>query len=105
MGEAVKNIHFICKRGENHANIEGRTFRTGSWSVSDKEAEKLVGGMIYLHETQKDKAWTGGKILRYHVHESGPDKGRKVFIYQQAVDFRVVCPGPWGQEKCILSNQ
>ena len=94
----MNDIHCICKHGENYSRIEGQIYESGNWAVSEKTADKAVGARIYLHEKQKLEAWHGGTILEWRPH----DKKRKIFKYIVDREFRVKCPGNWGQELAIV---
>ena len=33
------------------------------WVISDQDAEKLKGGLLFLHDTKADKSFIGGRII------------------------------------------
>jgi hypothetical protein len=66
--ESVKAIHAICHRinGEpqNLRKIDTRNgiYGSGWWKVRSEDADALVGGGIYLHESSKARSHFLGKI-------------------------------------------
>ena len=59
------SIHFICRGRKNLTVLKQPTYTTGFWSVSEDVAQKLVGGMINLHETKADPSYFGGRVLEW----------------------------------------
>ncbi len=93
-------IHLVCKQGLNHKHDrQENTFESGNWVVSEHVANDLIGGRIYLHERQDEKAWHGGKIMGWRHSE---EASRKIFKYVVDGPFRIVCPGRWAQEKAVI---
>lgn len=95
-------LHLICKHGDRHSRIEGQTYETGNWSISDDTANELIGGRIFLHEKQDEAAWHGGAIKSWRV--SPEDPTRKVFTYEVDGPFRIKCKSGWGREKAIVRD-
>lgn len=93
------DLHYICKHGDNHRKIGDQLFETGVWTATDQLADEAVGGRIYLHERQKDPAWHGGTIKEWR---HAPDGERKIFTFLVDREFRIPCPGNWGQERAII---
>jgi hypothetical protein len=93
------DLHFICKHGLNHEHLGDQVHESGEWVATDEVASEAVGGRLYLHEHQQDRAWHGGTILNWRL--AGDDR-RKIFTYKVDSDFRIRCPGHWGQEKAIV---
>ena len=74
--ERLNNVHPIDKeKGE---------WESGHWVVSGKTAQRLVGGLIYLHPSQDKPSHFGGEILSFHVLSSGPLARRVVFRFRAA---------------------
>ena len=61
------NIHFICRDKKNVEVVEHPIYTTGHWGVMNGEADKLVGGMIYLHEKKNDPSYFGGRVLSWDI--------------------------------------
>lgn len=61
----MKTIHFICKDNLHLSRIEkGKDdYTSGNWDLPQADAEKLVGGMIYLHQTKARLSYFGGKVV------------------------------------------
>jgi hypothetical protein len=66
--KVVRAIHAICHRvnGEpqnlRKINIRNGIYGSGWWKVRTEEAETLVGGWMYLHESSKVRSHFLGKI-------------------------------------------
>jgi hypothetical protein len=67
--------------------------------ISRDVADEAIGGRIYLHEGQRDRAWHGGTVTKWRA---SPEPGRMIFTYVVDGDFRVQCNEGWGQEKAII---
>jgi hypothetical protein len=93
------DLHFICRHGLKHKHLGNQRHETGDWAVGDETANSAA--RVYLHETQKSKAWHGGRIISWRRASA---EGRKIFTYEVDGDFRIRCPGPWGQEKAIVNR-
>jgi hypothetical protein len=93
------DLHYICKHGLNHKHLGDQVHESGEWTATAETAQEAVGGRIYLHERQKDRAWHGGTIISWRL---APDGERKIFTYKVDGDFRISCPGNWGQERAII---
>lgn len=78
----MKSIHFICKREgialkglylnknpDPHSSLQ--IFKgeglSGFWDMKESEAQELIDGYLFLHETKSQKASFAGKILDYEV--------------------------------------
>jgi hypothetical protein len=95
------DLHYICIRGKNFKWLgEPGLFETGNWKLSDELAELVVGGRVFLHTSQSERAWHGGTIIS-HKPAPAPEQDRKVFTYTKGDYLDVLCPGGWGQEKAV----
>ena len=88
------DLHFICERGRNHRSLGNQAYETWEWVISDKVAEEAIGGRLYLHAQENRPAWHGGTITSWRPSTT---PGRKIFSYTVDGQFRMVCPGQWGQ--------
>lgn len=98
-------IHLIKKHGPGHAPVhkvpgEKDTYTSGYWTISEKTAQLLVGGDIYLHERQLDKSFYGGRIIQAWIEESGEFAGKAVFKFVFSPEHKGVATAQagWGQE-------
>jgi hypothetical protein len=63
-----KSIHLVCERGLDGwpRNVTSdpvtKMFRSGFWDMAASDAETVVGGWIYFHETKKSKSYMGGRV-------------------------------------------
>jgi hypothetical protein len=91
-------IHFICKREgigrKNLGRVSGRAhvWRSGFWDLPLKEAQALVGGWVYLHETKSDPADFGGLVVNAlpYKHEGVVHQDRVMLIFEARTAARGV---------------
>lgn len=103
-------IHLIHRQNDPRCEpirrIAGTTdeYTTGFWLVSEKNANKLVGGKIYFHHKQAEKSYFGGIILDADLIGSGPEPRRVMFRFRFEVKCRYVrTPAVgWGQEMKLI---
>lgn len=65
-------IHFICKKNPNGFGLKEVkptphpqfkfSYISGKWDVSEKDAQSLLGGLIFLHNTKTKTSSFGGLI-------------------------------------------
>lgn len=78
----VNSVHFKCVKLKNGqamyvSHVEGTTnFLSGYWDISEAEAQALIGGWLYLHETKSAPSYRGGKICGFK-HEVRTDVARQ----------------------------
>jgi hypothetical protein len=75
----MPSIHFVCHSGLNLHVVKHPVYESGVWDV-EKDAAKLVGGMMYLHEKKADKSYFGGRIESYRVVETDNARSRRVIF-------------------------
>jgi hypothetical protein len=67
----MMTIHLICKyegstpKGLTRIDKENNLWSTGNWDIGLSDAEKLVGGMVFLHETKSQRSYFGGCIVSF----------------------------------------
>lgn len=61
-------IHLICRRSDG-VSLDGVTFvkgttsfRSGQWDLAREDAERVVGGWLYLHSAKGSRAEIGGVV-------------------------------------------
>ena len=84
-------IHFV-ERSDKVRKIDPtrNEWESGTWPLSEEIAQKLVGGMMYLHRSKQQESHFGGQILSYRVEESGPLTGGVVFKLRATADCKGV---------------
>jgi hypothetical protein len=86
--------------------IEGHTYRSASWVLSQETIKSLIGGRVFLHEKQDERSYFGGEILDIIPSEIPGLEGRFDIIFKALPECRDVrCPGGWGREKAIWSTE
>ena len=97
-------IHFIERDGNIlPTEIKGE-WESGYWVMSTETAQRLIGGLIYMHSAQDKPSHFGGEILSFHVLSSGPYAGKTVFRFRadgSCKGFRTGRDG-WGNGKKIV---
>ena len=88
----MKTIHFICKDSQHLSRIEkGKDdYTCGNWDLSKADSDKLVGGMIYLHQTKARPSYFGGKVLSVKEIQTKDHDKRIVFTFTFAPECRGV---------------
>jgi hypothetical protein len=68
-GRMALAIHLICRLGPNGMwpdNVTNdpttRVFTSGYWDLSVEDAERLVGGWLYLHTAKAKPSYFGGSV-------------------------------------------
>ncbi len=93
--ERLKN--FRCLDKSQHL------YESGWWAMSEKAAEELVGGRLYLHSAQDKPSYFGGSVQSYRVETEGQWLGRVLFKFvadRQGQGFRTSKTG-WRMERKI----
>ena len=75
----------------NHAALE---YSSSAWHVPEWRAVALIGGKIYIHDSQKSPSRHGGEITGYKKHENG----RITFFYKAELSCKGSTVGNWSQE-------
>ncbi|UTH43679.1 hypothetical protein [Loktanella salsilacus] len=83
----MKSLHLINKRNGLHLlNLEYdqalKQHRTGNWQFTLQEAQSLIGGKVYLHETKAKPSTIGGTVLDV---EPSLEESRVVFIFTSEI--------------------
>lgn len=84
-------IHFI-ERSDNvrKTNRLKNEWESGFWDVTEETAQKLVGGMLYLHRSRHQPSHFGGRILSYRIEQAGASAGCVVFTVRATADCKDV---------------
>jgi hypothetical protein len=93
-GRMAKSIHLKCVKlangqAMNVSHIEGTSnFISGYWFLNDQEAEALIGGWLYLHETKASKSYRGGQIsgVKHEIRTDVANKDRIGLIFRPMVE-------------------
>ncbi len=86
----MHEVHLICKRkgvgliGLVYDRAANR-YTSGSWDFTKDEAERLIGGKIFLHQAKSSPSTMGGTVEAFQ----GPDEdGRVSFVFRSEADCR-----------------
>lgn len=63
----MTSAHLICKSGHRIKILEkgGSKYSSEAWDINANDAEELLGGYLYFHETKIAPSYFGGKVLSY----------------------------------------
>jgi hypothetical protein len=89
------SIHFVCRGRKNVAVVQHPTYTTGYWGVSEDGADKLIGGMVYLHETKRETSYFGGRVASWRYatdDDTAEHSGDIIFTIQANADGK---DQPW----------
>jgi len=73
-------IHFLCRDRLNVHAVNHPVYESGEWDVPLEDAERLVGGMIFLHQTKSQRSYAGGRIESYRVVETNRAHSRRIIF-------------------------
>jgi hypothetical protein len=88
----VAVVHFV-ERTDNVRKIDPsrNEWESGAWPLTEQVAQKLVGGVLYLHRTKLASSHFGGEIIDYRIEQSGQEPvGRVVFKLRAKADCKGV---------------
>jgi hypothetical protein len=78
----MTSIHFVCRDRANLTAIKHPVYESGHWDLTLEQAESLVGGMVYLHQTKALLSYFGGRIDSYRpVDRGNAHSGRIAFTF------------------------
>jgi hypothetical protein len=110
-GEKVRIVPGHCHKGRNRMNIhiieplnnfvklaEDR-WESGSCSVDESNAKKLVGGEIYFHKKRLEPSFFGGSITDYRINQDAQNQEKIVFTLQYNATCRNVKTDKYGWSK------
>jgi len=76
----VPRIHLVCRNRKYLTEKSYPEFESGFWTLYEKEATGLIGGMLYLHDKKTEPSYFGGRIAGYRLAAlDEPRPGKIVF--------------------------
>lgn len=76
-------------------------WESGYWAIKEPAAQKLMGGMLYLHQGQLKPSHFGGILLGFRIGSAGEYQGRIIFRFRflpESKGIKTPREG-WGNEK------
>ena len=70
-------------RNLTKSDTEPNIYFSGFWDLKSEEADSLVGGMIFLHETKAKPSRFGGRVLAYKI------VSKLEYARSQRIEFKV----------------
>ena len=81
----MSRIHLLCKKGEHLKETVQKSgiWDSGNWVVTADEAQRLVGGTLYLHETKGKRSYFGGRITGFRpIVTNDKIRERTIFTFE-----------------------
>ena len=87
-------IHLLEKKN-NYVRIDdvANTWESKGWKITEANAERLVGGAIYLHKAKTVSSFIGGLIESYRIETEGDFVGKVTFTFHFEIEFKAVRAG------------
>ena len=63
-------LHLICRSARHVHTMGGGLFESGFWDIPVAKGQRLVGGMLYLHETKGARSYFGGTVEAVRIAEA-----------------------------------
>ena len=76
----MSKLHLICRAGLNVRTVTFPVFDSGDWLLSAEDADRMVGGRLYLHEKKSAPSYFGGLVRSWRYLEG--DEGRIVLRFE-----------------------
>jgi hypothetical protein len=99
-------IHLIERKSLfSRVTSPSTEYESGFWSLSEAQAQLLVGGKIYFHQRQIEPSFYGGVITGFRVQQGEPHNGRIIFRFEPNPECRGIRAGRggWQFEKKIVA--
>jgi len=81
----MSQIHLLCKKGAHLKETVQKSgiWESGNWIVTADEAQRLIGGTLYLHETKGERSYFGGRITGFRpIVTDDKIKDRTIFTFE-----------------------
>jgi hypothetical protein len=91
----MKAIHLIQNNPElppKPISPGSQTYESGFWALPIEQAKSLIGGNIFLHETQLSPSFFGGAIKDCWLQQAGEWKNRVVFKFDALASHKGIRP-------------
>ncbi len=76
----MPRIHLICRNPLYLTALQPPQYESGFWTLYESEAERLVNGMLYLHQKKAEPSYFGGTISGFRLStDMEPYPGKIVF--------------------------
>jgi hypothetical protein len=86
----IKCIHFICRKAQTVVAVKHPVYEPGNWDPTREDAEKLVGGRVFLHTTRSKHSHFGGQVEDCRVVDTDRAHEHRIIFTLSA---RVDCKG------------
>lgn len=87
----MASIHFICPDRLHLTPDPHPVYESGNWDITEADARRLVGGMLFLHKTKATPSYFGGRIESYRVVDTEhAHRARIVFRLTSLLEARQV---------------
>lgn len=73
----MTQAHFICRKSAGIRLVKMPDYTSEAWDIAESDAQALVGGMIYFHETKEQPSYFGGRVTGYRLSEAHALDGKR----------------------------
>lgn len=73
-------IHFLCRDRLHVHAIKHPVYESGTWDVSPEDAQRLVGGLIFLHQSKAQPSYIGGVIDSFREVQTEMAHSRRIIF-------------------------
>lgn len=95
--DRVPRIHLVSRNPLHLTALDAAEFESGFWTLYETEAEKLINGMVYLHQKKSEPSFFGGVISGFRLAGGQePYPGKIVFKVKAQDDCKNI---PWEGDK------
>jgi hypothetical protein len=74
----MAEIHFVCRSALNLRAVNHPIYESGVWDLCREDAARLVGRLLFLHETKAKPSYFGGRIEGFREVDAEYAHARRV---------------------------
>lgn len=89
----MTKAHLKCVNGLGIKVKQMPLFTSEAWDISSEDAEKLLGGIIYFHDTKRKPSYFGGIVRGYQIIDTNNAHSERVVFTIEAT--REAKGKPW----------
>jgi len=81
--------HLICRDCKHLAVVKLPVFDSGYWDVPLENAQELVGGNLFLHESKAAMSHHGGRVIHVRLADASTNyPGRVIFRFEALAEAK-----------------
>lgn len=74
----MSQAHFICRNRAGIHVVQMPHYTSAAWDIPVTDADALVGGMLFFHESKEQPSYFGGKVTGYRLSEGADGRRPRV---------------------------